>query len=270
MTSGGTTTLAAGSTVTAAGGNSIAGTISVTGQGLVTVGGLVAAGPSTTLTSSHYSGELLNGGNPHATGGSITLKSTSHVQPGLIVTGDAILVTQGNDGTGTITLEGCDVRVLGLVASLSDDGSGSRVVVRSGTSITVDGRDVNGQALKVNEAKPRESRSGGGGGGGGDGGGSTSKADYIQQMQTLGKELSSSFDNLSNTKPTDRPTCAILRPAPTTSWSRDGARRPRRTSAATPSPRVRATWHPSCRIRCGICASSCRCCARNASRCDCA
>jgi hypothetical protein len=42
-------------------------------------------------------------------------------------------------------------------------------------------------------------------GGSGDSGGSTSKADYIQQMQSLGKELSTSFDNLSKTKPTDIP-----------------------------------------------------------------
>ena len=34
-----------------------------------------------------------------------------------------------------------------------------------------DGKEVNGRALKVNEAKPRENRSGGGGGRGGFGGG---------------------------------------------------------------------------------------------------
>ena len=35
----------------------------------------------------------------------------------------------------------------------------------------LDGKDQGGRALKVNEAKPREPRSGGGGGYGGDGGG---------------------------------------------------------------------------------------------------
>jgi hypothetical protein len=35
----------------------------------------------------------------------------------------------------------------------------------------LDGQDNGGRALKVNEAKPREPRSGGGGGGGGYGGG---------------------------------------------------------------------------------------------------
>lgn len=36
---------------------------------------------------------------------------------------------------------------------------------------TLDGKEVDGRSLKVNEAKPRENRSGGGGGGGGYGGG---------------------------------------------------------------------------------------------------
>ena len=35
----------------------------------------------------------------------------------------------------------------------------------------LDGKEVDGRNLKVNEAKPRENRSGGGGGGGGFGGG---------------------------------------------------------------------------------------------------
>jgi len=35
----------------------------------------------------------------------------------------------------------------------------------------LDGKDVDGRNLKVNEAKPRENRSGGGGGGYGGGGG---------------------------------------------------------------------------------------------------
>lgn len=39
-------------------------------------------------------------------------------------------------------------------------------------------------------------------GGGGGSGGPTSKADYLKEMQSLGKELSASFNNLSNAKPT--------------------------------------------------------------------
>ena len=44
------------------------------------------------------------------------------------------------------------------------------------TAITaLDGTDHSGRALKVNEAKPRESRSGGGGGGGYGGGGQSNR-----------------------------------------------------------------------------------------------
>jgi hypothetical protein len=46
--------------------------------------------------------------------------------------------------------------------------------------------------------------------GGGGGGGSTSKADYMKQMQALGQDLSSSFTNLSNAKPTDIKSSAAL------------------------------------------------------------
>ena len=41
----------------------------------------------------------------------------------------------------------------------------------------MDGKDQGGRALKVNEAKPREPRSGGGGGGGGYGGGGGGRRD---------------------------------------------------------------------------------------------
>ncbi|HEY3052840.1 MAG TPA: Ig-like domain-containing protein [Thermoanaerobaculia bacterium] len=144
ITSGGATNLQAGSIVSASAADGAAGAISVTGGGLVTVGGLVAAGPSSTVSAAtKYTGDVLTGGLSTMQGGPITIKSTSHVQPALIITGDGIIVSQGGSGgSGSVTLEGCDVRVLGLVASNSGDGSGARVVVRSGTSITVDGRDV--------------------------------------------------------------------------------------------------------------------------------
>jgi hypothetical protein len=45
---------------------------------------------------------------------------------------------------------------------------------------------------------------------GGGGGGATSKADYLKQMQALGQELSSSFNNLSNATPTDIKSSATL------------------------------------------------------------
>jgi len=143
--SGGTTTFQAGTSVSAAAGDGTAGTITVTAAGVMTMGGLVAAGPGSTVNSAaKYTGEILTGGLPTSKGGTITIRSNSHTQPALTVTGDAIIVVQGGiPGGGTLTLEGCDIRLNGLVASTSRDGAGARVDIRSGSSITVDGRDVN-------------------------------------------------------------------------------------------------------------------------------
>ncbi|HEV7487903.1 MAG TPA: Ig-like domain-containing protein [Thermoanaerobaculia bacterium] len=144
VTSGGTTNLQAGTSVSAAAGDGTAGIINITSQGVATIGGLVASGPGATVNNAtKYTGEILTGGLPTSKGGSITIKSNTHTQPALTVTGDAIIVVQGGiPGGGTLTLEGCDLRINGLVASTSRDGSGARVDIRSGTSITVDGRDV--------------------------------------------------------------------------------------------------------------------------------
>jgi VCBS repeat-containing protein len=145
ISAGGTTSLQAGTAIWSATSDATAGTITINGAGVMTIAGLVAAGPSGTVaTATKYSGDVLSGGTSTATGGTIRITSTTHTQPAIVVTGDAVVVTQGGDpGTGPVSLEGCDVRVLGLVASISRDGFGARAVVRSGTSITVDGRDVN-------------------------------------------------------------------------------------------------------------------------------
>lgn len=44
---------------------------------------------------------------------------------------------------------------------MSNDGEGDKAIA------ALNGREVDGRALNVNEARPKESRSGGGGGGGG-------------------------------------------------------------------------------------------------------
>ena len=49
-------------------------------------------------------------------------------------------------------------------AEMADDAEAQAVIQ------AMDGKDLDGRNLTVNEAKPRESRSGGGGGGGGGGG----------------------------------------------------------------------------------------------------
>ncbi|MBV9494810.1 MAG: hypothetical protein JOZ54_11240, partial [Acidobacteria bacterium] len=145
FTSGGATTLSAGSVISAAAGDGSAGNISLTAGNAITVGGLVASGPSATLRSGgKYSGALFTGGLPTMTGGNITIKSTSHSEPAVILTGDAVVGSQGGlGGGGTVTLEGCNVQIKGIVAAISSNGVNNKVVVRSGTSVTVDGRDVN-------------------------------------------------------------------------------------------------------------------------------
>jgi VCBS repeat-containing protein len=142
VNAGGATNLQAGSHVSAAANNGSAGAITVNGAGVITVAGIVSAGGSDTVNNgTKYSGSIFSG-SPTA-GGSIRITSSTHTQPAVVVTGDAVIASEGGSPTGSVTLEGCDVRVSGLVASISSDGSGARVVVRSGTTITVDGRDVN-------------------------------------------------------------------------------------------------------------------------------
>jgi VCBS repeat-containing protein len=142
ITAGGTTNLQSGSHVSAAANNGNAGTITVNGAGLITVAGVVSAGGSDTVNNATKLTGAIFSGSP-SNGGTIRITSSTHTQPALVVTADAVIASEGGDTTGTVTLEGCDVRVLGLVASISDDGTGARVVVRSGTTILVDGRDVN-------------------------------------------------------------------------------------------------------------------------------
>jgi VCBS repeat-containing protein len=142
LSAGGTTNVQAGSHISAAANNGSAGTITINGAGVITVAGVVSAGGSDTVNNTTKLTGSIFSGSP-SNGGTIRITSSTHTQPALIVTADAVIASEGGDTTGTVTLEGCDVRVLGLVASISDDGTGARVVVRSGTTILVDGRDVN-------------------------------------------------------------------------------------------------------------------------------
>jgi large repetitive protein len=150
LNAGGTTSLAAGSMVTAGALDGMAGQISVTGNGAITVAGIVIAGPTNTLNpSGKYTGSVVSGGAAQMTGGSITIQSLTHSEPGLVITGDAIIATQGETpGTGPVTLAACNIQVSGLVASLARAGLGARVVLRSGTDITVDGRDLGGSGTR--------------------------------------------------------------------------------------------------------------------------
>jgi hypothetical protein len=147
VNAGGTFTQESGSTVSSAAQNSSTGAISITSGGQGTLGGYILAGPSRTIsTSTIYTGLVMTGGGAHVLGGAITIKALTHNEPGLVVNGSAIIASQSGDisGSGGVTLEGCDVRINGLVASLGRRSPDQRVTVRSGTAITVDGSQLNG------------------------------------------------------------------------------------------------------------------------------
>jgi VCBS repeat-containing protein len=150
LTVGGSTSLAAGSSISAGAVDGQAGTIDITGQGPITAGGNVLAGPSNTIASTKYTGAVMTGGAAQMTGGTIRIRSLTHTEPGLVVTSGAIIATQGETpGTGPVTLEGCNVQIKGLVASVARSGLGARVVVRSGTDLSVDGRDLGGSGSRL-------------------------------------------------------------------------------------------------------------------------
>jgi len=137
-----------GSIVSSGAGDASAGAISITSGGQATLGGFIFAGPSRALSSTIYTDEILTGGGGHVAGGAITVRSTSHVEPGLVVTNFAIIASQGNDGGGnTVTLEGCNVQVNGLVAALAHKNGAPRVVIRSGTAVTIDGSNLDGSGI---------------------------------------------------------------------------------------------------------------------------
>ncbi|MEA2568913.1 MAG: hypothetical protein QOI24_914 [Acidobacteriota bacterium] len=146
MTVGGTVGSELGSIISSAGADSAAGAISITSSGATSIGGLVLAGPSRELDDP-YNGAVMTGGG-HTVGGNILIKAQTSVEPGLVINALGVVASQTGDAPagsgGSVTLEGCNVRINGLVASLGKKNGFQRVTVRSGTSITVDGSQLNG------------------------------------------------------------------------------------------------------------------------------
>jgi len=139
FSSGGTFTSEGGSIISSSAKDSNAGAISITSNGAASVGGNVLAGATRALTSTPYTGAVISGGGGHVLGGPITIKALTHSEPGLVITSSAIIASQGSDpGGNTVTLEGCNVQINGLVAALAKKNAGPRVVVRSGSTITID------------------------------------------------------------------------------------------------------------------------------------
>ena len=140
---GGTMTQEGGSVIAATAQDSFGGAISITTGLACSIGGQILSGPTRTIsTSTLYTGVVMSGGGGHYVGGPITIKALTHSEPGLIITASAIIASQGSEtGTTTgspVTLEGCGVNIDGLVASLAQKASGPGVIVRGGTTITID------------------------------------------------------------------------------------------------------------------------------------
>jgi VCBS repeat-containing protein len=137
-----------GSIISAASVDGNAGAISITSSGQSTYYGLVLAGPSRELGSSPYTAEIMTGSG-HVIGGNITLRALTSTEPGIRINFPAIIASQSGDvfGGGTVAIEGCNVQINSLVASLGRKNPGTRVVVRSGTTITVDASHLNGGGI---------------------------------------------------------------------------------------------------------------------------
>jgi VCBS repeat-containing protein len=140
INAGGTFSSGSGSIISSAANDGAAGMINVVSGGVSTVGGMILAGPSRTVSSpTKYTGIIMTAGGANR-GGDITIDSHTSSEPGLVVTSSAIIASQTGDvaATATVTLKGCDVRVDGLVASIGKKLAGPRVSIRSGTNLTID------------------------------------------------------------------------------------------------------------------------------------
>jgi Big-like domain-containing protein/cadherin-like protein len=137
----GSTSVAAESIFDVGSFNGQAGKVTFNGGGPVSLDGNVYAGPSRSLSG--VLGGILFGSGGLQKGGEIVVKSTTFVEPGVVIGSHASLVTQGDlSGTGPITIDGCGVEVRGLLAALSRQNTASRVSVRSGKNLLVDARDL--------------------------------------------------------------------------------------------------------------------------------
>lgn len=124
------------------------GNISIEADGIISIDGLISVGPSTKVLSSKYTGDILSGGDTLQKGGTITIISNSKDEPGITIGTNAILVSQGEDpGSDKILLEGCGIKVNGLIGSVAkkshdNDSVAGIISLRSGTTIEINGQDL--------------------------------------------------------------------------------------------------------------------------------
>ncbi|HSG41161.1 MAG TPA: hypothetical protein VLE27_16095, partial [Thermoanaerobaculia bacterium] len=143
LEAGGGVEVAAGSAVSAEAFGGRAGDIGITAGDQVTVAGLIASGPSRMVLPSALTGKVLGGGNSKQEGGSIFIRAQTSSEPGVRVEAGGIVVSQGEKGGAQVVrLEGCGIEVSGLVAAAARKDGAGRVVLRSGTTLLIDGRDL--------------------------------------------------------------------------------------------------------------------------------
>jgi Putative Ig domain len=138
----GSITMGESATIDASSFQGIAGNISLTSSGQISLDGNVLSGPSRTFTGS-LTGELLSGVVPAQKGGQIAITSTSFAVPALLVGTHASVISQGqNPGAGPVTLNACGIEIRGQLAALARLATNTQVSVRSGKDLLIDARDL--------------------------------------------------------------------------------------------------------------------------------
>ena len=151
----GNVTQSAASRIDSGSANAAGGAIAIVAGGLVTVGGNVLSGPSSTFLSTRlYGGPALDGGTANNAGGAITITSSTFAEPAITIASTASIVSQGADnGAGPVTIEGCGVKVFGLVAALARKASPAQVSIRSGKDVLIDGRDLGATGTRMGRVR---------------------------------------------------------------------------------------------------------------------
>ena len=151
-TAGGGISIGAGSTIHSGTPGGTAGSIALSAGGVVAIDGNVVAGPSRTVAATRLTGVVLAGGGGNQRGGQISVTSTTFAEPAVLVGPAANVVSQGEAGAGSVTLDGCGVEVHGLVASVSRSTS-TVVTIRSGKSAVIDGRDLGAAGVRMGRVR---------------------------------------------------------------------------------------------------------------------
>jgi hypothetical protein len=139
----GAVTLGSGTTIDAGAANARGGNVTITAGGVVSIDGNVLSGPSRTILSTRLTDVALDGGTSSQIGGQIAIRSSTFVEPAILVNSNANIISQGDvSGAGPVTIDGCGIQIRGLVAALSRKDSAASVAIRSGKALLVDGRDL--------------------------------------------------------------------------------------------------------------------------------